>query len=59
MTIIYVVALVGLALAFVLFLGGMLSAAYEIHRERKAGVPVERPAYAEARGFIKGLRGKP
>jgi len=48
-----------------LVLAGMLSAAYEIHRERKAGQPVTRPGWdrdrytgplRSLRGAVKGLR---
>lgn len=31
--------------ALLLFLGGILSAAFEIHKERRAGVPVARPGW--------------
>lgn len=60
------------ALAFLfvlLILGGMLSAALEIRAEKRAGVPVTRPAWeararrrasgghrATVRGIVKGLR---
>jgi uncharacterized iron-regulated membrane protein len=52
-----------------LMLAGFVSAAYEIHRERKAGQPVTRPAWearaarraaggrlAYLRGVVRGLR---
>lgn len=53
-----VVALVLLGCGFLLFLGGMLSAAREIHRERKAGVRVTRPAWnKEDRAALRADRG--
>lgn len=65
------VILVGvfLALTVALFLGGMVSALVEGHREKAAGLPVSRPAWearatrragggtrAYLRGLAKGLR---
>lgn len=58
MVLMTVVAAVVVLIALGLFLAGMLSAAWEIRNERRAGLPVSRPAWDEARGYYKGLRGK-
>jgi hypothetical protein len=63
------VAVVVIACAALLFLGGLASAWLEIRREKRAGVPVTRPAWeardarreaggyrATVRGLVKGLR---
>ncbi len=60
------------SLFLVLFLGGLVSAALEVRSERRAGVPVTRPAwdrararresggrFATLRGYWKGLTASP